>query len=76
MAKATNSNRAPFRASRSIMTKKAGTLTIGAREGRYAGMPERRSFRIRWITPGRALDLDGVPDTSVDYAGKFMVIKR
>ncbi len=30
-----------------------GTLTIGARAGSYPGMPEERTFKVRWIKAGR-----------------------
>ena len=35
----------------------AGTLTIGARTGSFPGMPEERTFKVRWIKEGaRAAD--------------------
>ncbi len=46
------------------------TLTLGRREGRYPGMTERRTFRIRWMRPGRPLDLEGGVDATIDYAGE------
>ena len=30
----------------------SGTLTIGARSGSYPGMPEERTFKVRWIKDG------------------------
>jgi alpha-D-xyloside xylohydrolase len=54
-----------------------GAVTIGAREGQgYAGMPVSRTFRIRWITPGRALDLDGPADATVTWSGKAVTVRR
>src|SRR3712207_9447076 len=49
--------------------ERSGTLTIGAREGRWPGMAATRTFNIRWNRPGngRPLDLDGAPDASVTY---------
>jgi alpha-D-xyloside xylohydrolase len=46
----------------------ARTLTIGAREGSYPGMAGTRTIRIRWITPGRALNLDAA-DRTLTYTG-------
>jgi alpha-D-xyloside xylohydrolase len=52
-------------------------VTIGAREGKgYAGMPASRAFCIRWITPGRPLDLDGAADATVAWQGKPVTISR
>jgi alpha-D-xyloside xylohydrolase len=54
----------------------AGTLTIGARTGQgFAGMQGSRTMRVRWITPGRALDLDAA-DTTVRYNGQAIVVRR
>ncbi|QUD88272.1 TIM-barrel domain-containing protein [Phenylobacterium montanum] len=57
---------------------KVGTLTIGARQGRYPGMLESRVFNIRWITPGapKPLDFDSAPDRSVTYAGQPVTVRR
>ena len=33
-------------------------LTIGARTGSYTGMPEERTFRIRWIKAQHAVNID------------------
>ena len=52
------------------------TLTIGAREGRYEGMPTKRTFRVRWIgseSPG-ALDFDS-SDVTVAYDGTTRTVK-
>ncbi|MFN3387978.1 MAG: TIM-barrel domain-containing protein [Allosphingosinicella sp.] len=57
-----------------------GTLTIGAREGAYLGMLEKRTFHIRWMRPGkaRALALDGEADATVEYTGMQLrvVVRR
>lgn len=45
------------------------TLTLGAREGSSPGMAGRRAIRVRWITPGRLLALDGKRDVTVTYTG-------
>jgi len=56
----------------------AGKLTIGARAGRYPGMPERRVIRVRWIGPGAAApsDFDAKADNSLDYDGAEIVVMR
>ena len=48
-----------------------GTLTIGARSGKYPGMPETRTFKVRWIKAGgkAPADLDAAADASVEYSG-------
>jgi alpha-D-xyloside xylohydrolase len=55
---------------------RAKTLTIGARQGRFAGMPVRRVFHIRWVGKGapQALDFDARPDDSVIYDGRARTI--
>jgi alpha-D-xyloside xylohydrolase len=56
----------------------AGTLTIGGRTGAgWPGMPAKRKIRVRFISGSIAAanDLDAF-DTSVDYAGAEVVIKR
>jgi alpha-D-xyloside xylohydrolase len=54
----------------------SGTLTIGAREGRYPGMAEKRTIRVRWIRPDRprALDFDS-GDVTVAYDGTAKTMK-
>lgn len=55
--------------------ERSHTLLIGAREGSgYAGMPGTRTIRIRWITPGRALDLNAA-DQTVTYSGASMAVR-
>jgi len=50
------------------------TLTIGARQGSWTGMATTRTIRIRWITPGRPLDLDAA-DRTVTYTGAPLTIR-
>jgi alpha-D-xyloside xylohydrolase len=50
------------------------TLSIGAREGSYAGMAGKRTIRVRWIRPGRPLNLDAA-DATVTYSGSPMRIR-
>jgi alpha-D-xyloside xylohydrolase len=47
------------------------TLTIGAREGSYAGMAGTRTINVRWMRPGRAraLAFDARPDATLTYDG-------
>ena len=53
-----------------------GTLTIGARSGSYPGMPQSRTFKVRWIKAGgkAPADLDAAADTSVEYSGAEITI--
>ena len=53
-----------------------GTLTIGARSGKYAGMPETRTFKVRWIKAGgkAPADLDAAADSSVEYSGTEITV--
>jgi alpha-D-xyloside xylohydrolase len=55
----------------------AKTLTIGDRKGTFAGMLQKRTFRINLITPAKAtaLDLDAKVDKEVSYEGKKLIIK-
>jgi len=53
-----------------------GTLVIGARSGSYPGMPEERTFNVRWIRDGaNPSDLDAKPDATVSYKGAEVVVK-
>ena len=49
----------------------SGTLTIGARQGSFTGMPEERTFKVRWIRDGAKAPTDfGAPaDATVAYKG-------
>jgi alpha-D-xyloside xylohydrolase len=53
-----------------------GKLTIGARQGRFPGMLETRTFRIVFARDGRAAGLgqSAQPDAIVQYAGHEVVI--
>ncbi|TFI56956.1 DUF5110 domain-containing protein [Sphingomonas parva] len=56
--------------------ERTGTLTIGAREGSFPGMQQSRTFRIRWMRPGKArpLELDGAGDATITYTGAQQVV--
>jgi alpha-D-xyloside xylohydrolase len=49
------------------------TLSIGKREGSWPGMAATRTIRLRWIRPGRALDLDAA-DTTATYTGTPLTV--
>jgi alpha-D-xyloside xylohydrolase len=53
-----------------------GTLTIGARQGSYKGMPEKRTFKVRWIRDGAKApaDLDAAADATVEYNGAELTV--
>jgi alpha-D-xyloside xylohydrolase len=53
-----------------------GTLTIGARSGSYTGMPEERTFKVRWIKEGGKApsDLDAPADATVEYKGAEVTV--
>jgi alpha-D-xyloside xylohydrolase len=53
-----------------------GTLSIGARSGSFAGMPEERTFRVRWIKDGgkAPAELDGAVDATVEYKGAEVTV--
>jgi alpha-D-xyloside xylohydrolase len=55
-----------------------GELTIGARQGRYPGMLEKRQIRVRWVDGPRedAGALEPAADLSVNYSGKAISIRR
>ncbi|TWF35234.1 alpha-D-xyloside xylohydrolase [Chitinophaga polysaccharea] len=54
------------------------TVTIGDRKGLFNGMLQKRTFRIKMITPNRAtpLDFDATCDKEVIYEGKYLNIKK
>jgi alpha-D-xyloside xylohydrolase len=54
------------------------TLTIGAREGSYPGMPASRIFHIVWVAEGHgaAIPLTKHEDRTVTYTGKELTIKH
>jgi len=53
-----------------------GSLIIGARAGRYPGMPEERTFKVRWIKDGAKppSDLDAPADATASYKGAELAI--
>jgi len=55
-----------------------GTLTIGARQGSYPGMPEERKFHVRWIKEGgkAPAELDAEVATTVHYKGAEITITQ
>jgi alpha-D-xyloside xylohydrolase len=56
--------------------QRSRTLTLGDREGGgYDGMASRRTFNIRWITPGRALSFDAKADVTIAYDGGRQRVK-
>ena len=50
------------------------TLNIGQRMGSFPGMRAMRTIRVRWMTPGRALDLDAA-DKILTYTGAALALK-
>jgi alpha-D-xyloside xylohydrolase len=53
------------------------TLTIGPREGSYAGMAGTRTINVRWMRPGRArvLAFDARPDATLTYDGTPQTVR-
>jgi len=53
-----------------------GKLSIGARSGSYPGMPEERTFKVRWIKDGAKTpsDLDAKADATVSYKGAEIMV--
>lgn len=54
----------------------AGVLTIGARQGKFPGMLEKRTFRIVWVAPGHGAGLDSTEkaDIEVPYDGREVTV--
>jgi alpha-D-xyloside xylohydrolase len=50
------------------------TLTIGAREGSYSGMAGKRTIKVRWVRPGRPLNLEAT-DKTVAYSGTPVTVR-
>ncbi len=50
----------------------AKTLTLGAREGSYPGMPARRTFHVVRVGPGRGVGLESEaePEATINYEGR------
>lgn len=57
--------------------EKNRTLTIGERQGEFAGMLATRTFEIVWIGPQKpsGLDFRAQPDETVTYNGTQLVVK-
>ena len=50
-------------------------MVIGARSGRFDGMPDKRIFKIRFIGAGaKPTDFDAAGDATVEYAGQPVVV--
>jgi alpha-D-xyloside xylohydrolase len=54
------------------------TLTIGARQGSFPGMLERRTFNIVWVGPGHGVGVSpsGTVDKTVSYNGTAVTVQR
>ncbi len=54
------------------------TLTIGARQGSFPGMLERRTFKIVWVGEGHGVGVNptDVPDKTVQYDGQALTVTR
>ncbi|MEO7495095.1 MAG: TIM-barrel domain-containing protein [Massilia sp.] len=55
---------------------KSGTVTIGARTGKYKGMVEKRQFKVVFIKPGVSSS-EHLDDAGklIDYSGKAVTVK-
>ncbi|GGC14496.1 hypothetical protein GCM10011494_36660 [Novosphingobium endophyticum] len=53
---------------------KAGVLTIGARQGRYAGMSKERDFRVTVVSTGEAAGLSQSTGIAIRYNGRRIVV--
>jgi alpha-D-xyloside xylohydrolase len=53
------------------------TLVIGKREGRYIGMPGRRTISVRWMSSSRPqpFALDAQADANIVYTGESVSLK-
>ena len=58
--------------------ERAQTLTIGARQGRYPGMAERRNLSVRFYGPDRAVTPDFAANAAISmvYDGKAITVPR
>jgi alpha-D-xyloside xylohydrolase len=56
----------------------AGTLTIGARQGRFAGMLDKRTFEVVWIDANttKPFSFEQAPNLSVSYDGDELILKK
>lgn len=56
---------------------RTGTLSIGARDGRYPGMPQKQRFLVRVVAPQQGGDplAEAAPkDVTVDYSGAALQV--
>jgi alpha-D-xyloside xylohydrolase len=55
-----------------------GELSIGARDGTYPGMPQKRTFAMRWISPGEAdaANFDTPADATLEYTGQAIRFRK
>lgn len=55
-----------------------GVLMIGDRNGKYDGMPEKRTFNVVWVDKNNpvAFDPDMTPHATVTYDGKELTINK
>ena len=53
-------------------------LTVGARQGKFPGMLQRRTFRVVFVDDGHgaAIDLTSQPDKVVEYSGTQVTVGR
>jgi alpha-D-xyloside xylohydrolase len=58
--------------------ERSGMLSIGGRDGRFPGMLQKRTFRIRWIGGPRAdaANFDGPADAVIAYDGRPVELRR
>lgn len=54
---------------------KTGTVTIGARSGKYKGMVAKRQFKVRFIKAGMSSETFDLSDKTVNYEGKAVTVK-
>ena len=55
----------------------SGRVVIGPRSGRFDGMVDKRTFKIRFIGAGaKPTDFDAAPDATVAYDGQPVVVTR
>jgi alpha-D-xyloside xylohydrolase len=56
--------------------EKTQVLTIGARQGKFPGMLEKRTFRIVWVKPGHGVGIDSTEqaDATISYDGQQVTV--
>ena len=60
-----------------VYDSKKRELTIGAQQGQYPGMIEKRTFHVRFIAEGQAgAQLDAKPDETIEYAGQEVIVRQ